>query len=294
MYTFAVQKQNDDFMKYIHVQFNCNPNSETVKDVLAATLADIGFETFEQFEGGLNAYIPINLFSETNMKEILDDFPLGAQFSWTMEEMEEKNWNEEWERNYFQPIVIADQCCIHSSFHLPTKVYPYQILIDPKMAFGTGHHPTTGLILQNILSMELKNKTVLDMGCGTAVLAILASMRGATSILAIDIDEWACNNARENVKLNGMSNIEVKFGGAELLGDQTFDVIFANINRNILLRDMAIYDTVLNKGGQITMSGFYKEDIPYIRAEAEAQNWKYDSFQELDRWVAVTFFKLVN
>jgi ribosomal protein L11 methyltransferase len=109
MYTFAVQKQNDDFMKYIHVQFNCNPNSETVKDVLAATLADIGFETFEQFEGGLNAYIPINLFSETNMKEILDDFPLGAQFSWTMEEMEEKNWNEEWERNYFQPIVIADQ-----------------------------------------------------------------------------------------------------------------------------------------------------------------------------------------
>ena len=229
-------------MKYIHVQFTCNPTTEMVKDELAATLADIGFETFVQFQGGLDAYLPASLFDVSKLKETLAEFPLQAQISWEHHELEDKNWNEEWERHYFQPIVIGDQCCIHSSFHLPQKAYPYQITIDPKMAFGTGHHPTTGLILSEILSMDLQDKTVLDMGCGTAVLGILASMKGAASVTAIDIDEWACKNARENIRLNGMSNINVLLGGAELLEDQSFDVIFANINRNILLRDMALYD----------------------------------------------------
>lgn len=278
-------------MKYIHVQFTCDPDTETVKDVLAATLADIGFETFVQFQGGLDAYLPASLFIVPKLKETLAEFPLQAQISWEHHELEDKNWNEEWERHYFQPIVIGDQCCIHSSFHLPQKAYPYQITIDPKMAFGTGHHPTTGLILNEILSMELQNKTILDMGCGTAVLGILASMKGAASVTAIDIDEWACNNARENVRLNGMNNINVQLGGAELLGDQSFDVIFANINRNILLRDMALYDKVLNKGGLIIMSGFYQDDIPAIRAGGEAVKWSYHSFNELNQWVAVTFHK---
>jgi ribosomal protein L11 methyltransferase len=278
-------------MKYIHVQFTCDPDSEIVKDVLAATLADVGFETFVQVPGGLDAYVPASLFSKQKVSELLAYLPVKADISWLHHELEDKNWNEEWERHYFQPIVIGDECCIHSSFHQPEKKYRYDIMIDPKMAFGTGHHQTTGLILKEILSLDMQYKTVLDMGCGTAVLAILASMRRATSVTAIDIDEWACNNAHENVQLNGVDNVRVLLGGAELLGDSTFDVILANINRNILLRDIPLYDKVLNRGGQIIMSGFYREDIPAIRTKGEEEGWTYLRFTEMDQWVAVTFMK---
>ena len=278
-------------MKYIQVQFVCDPDSEEVKDVLAAMLADIGFETFEQVPGGLEAYLPAPLFSDQKITELLATLPLNANINWKHHELEDKNWNEEWEKHYFKPIVIGDDCLIHSSFHLPEKQYKYNITIDPKMAFGTGHHQTTGLILKEILSLDLQGKSVLDMGCGTAVLAILASMKGADSVTAIDIDEWACNNARENVQLNGISNISVLSGGAELLGNKRFDVIFANINRNVLLQDIPLYDSVLKEGGRIVMSGFYQEDIPVIREKGEEAGWRYHSFTEMDQWVSVTFVK---
>lgn len=278
-------------MRYIQVQCSCDPDTDVVKDVLAAMLAEIGFETFVQTGDGLDAYIPVSCFSKQKIDALLTDFPLKAEIGWQFHELEDKNWNEEWERHYFQPIVIDDVCCIHSSFHRPERTYRYHILIDPKMAFGTGHHQTTGLILREILSMDMRGRSVLDMGCGTAVLAILSSMKGADRINAIDIDEWAYNNARENVQLNDVDNIRVLHGGAELLGDQTFDVIFANINRNILLRDMPLYDSVLNKGARIVMSGFYREDIPTIRTKGEEAGWTYHRFTEMDQWVAVTFVK---
>lgn len=278
-------------MKYVEVNFTCKPNTETITDVLAAQLSEIEFETFVESDSGLLAYVPETDFSASKIDELLRHFILDAEITYTFKAIEDKNWNEEWEKNYFQPIVIDNRCIIHSSFHQPEKSYDYNILIDPKMAFGTGHHQTTGLILKEILQMDLHEKSVLDMGCGTAVLAILASMRGAKNIVAVDIDEWAYNNAIENIRLNNISDISVWLGGAELLGNETFDVIFANINRNILLQDIPAYVQSLNAGGTLIMSGFYKEDISAIREKCEQNNLKFSYFAEQDNWSAVVCTK---
>jgi len=278
-------------MHYIQVQFSSVPGTEIIRDILSAQLAEIGFESFVSQEEGLEAYVPASLFSADLIDELLSNFPMKAVISWRSNEMEDKNWNEEWEKNYFDPIVVDDVCCIHSSFHHLEGPFVYRILIDPKMAFGTGHHQTTRLIISEILSVNLMQRSVLDMGCGTALLAILASMKGADPITAIDIDTWAYNNALENVQLNGTDNIRLLQGGAELLGDETFDVILANINRNILLRDIPSYNAVLNKHGMIIMSGFYKEDIPSIRVKCEDEGLIFSHFAEKDQWVAMTFVK---
>ncbi len=278
-------------MQYIQVQFTCVPNGEVMTDILSSGLAEIGFETFVASADGVEAYIPASLFSPEKIDALVADFPLEGTITYQWNELEDKNWNEEWEKNYFQPIVIDDICCIHSSFHQPEGTFSYQILIDPKMAFGTGHHQTTGLILKEILAMDMSHQAVLDMGCGTAVLSILASMKGADPVTAIDIDEWASNNALENIRLNNIGNIRVLKGGAEQLGDESYDIIFANINRNILLHDMPSYTGVLNRGGQLIMSGFYQEDIPAIREKAEEVGLTYCHCSEMDQWVAVSFTK---
>ncbi|RNC65378.1 50S ribosomal protein L11 methyltransferase [Proteiniphilum sp. X52] len=276
-------------MRYIQLQFNCEPNTEVLTDVLSAQLGEIGFESFVRTETGLEAYIPLPVLSLEKVDQLLSDFPLAAEITYSHSEMEDKNWNEEWEKNYFQPVVIDDRLCIHSSFHKIGGEFRYSILIDPKMSFGTGHHQTTELMMRELLKMDLQGKSLLDMGCGTAVLAILASMRGAGPVTAIDIDEWAYRNAMENARLNGIGNIHLLQGGAELLGEERYDVILANINRNILLRDIPAYTRVLNRNGVLMMSGFYKEDIPAIRAAAEAQRLTYGHFSEIDRWVAAIF-----
>lgn len=276
-------------MQYIQVQFSCEPNTEVLTDVLSAQLGEIGFESFVRTETGLDAYIPLSGLSLGKVDLLLSEFPLEAEITYSCLEMEDKNWNEEWEKNYFQPVVIDDMLCIHSSFHKIGGEFKYRMLIDPKMSFGTGHHQTTELMMRELLKMNLQGKPLLDMGCGTAVLAILASMRGASPITAIDIDEWAYHNAMENARLNGIDNIRLFQGGAELLGDETYDVILANINRNILLQDIAAYRQVLNRNGMLVMSGFYKEDIPAIRAAAEGQGLTYGHFSEIDQWVAVAF-----
>lgn len=279
-------------MQYNQVLFKCDPYSETVTDILSAMLAEIGFESFVRGEDALEAYVPLPLFSQSELDQVLVDLPLEVEISYTVQTMEDKNWNEEWEKNYFNPIVIGDECCIHSSFHQPEGTYRYPILIDPKMSFGTGHHQTTLLILKEILAMELSGKSVLDMGCGTGVLAILAAMKGATPVTAIDIEEWAYNNAVENVALNGMTSIRVLQGGAELLGEERYDVIFANINRNILLQDLPHYEAVLKQGGIIVMSGFYLDDVPAIRSRAIELGLSFDHLKDMDRWVATTFVKM--
>lgn len=276
-------------MQYIEFQFSCEPNNETLTDVLSALMGEIGFETFVQTETGVDAYVPLSAFSLEKVDQVLSDFPIEGKITYTYRKMEDKNWNEEWEKNYFQPVIIDDLLCIYSSFHTIEGEFKYPILIDPKMSFGTGHHQTTELMMRELLKMDLQGKSLLDMGCGTAVLAILASMRGASPITAIDIDEWAYRNAMENARLNGIGNIRLLEGGAELLGDESYDVILANINRNILLQDMLAYRQVLNRSGLLIMSGFYKEDIPVIRAEAETQGLTYLHFVEIDQWVAVTF-----
>lgn len=276
-------------MQYIQVQFKCEPNTEALTDVLSAQLGEIGFESFVQTETGLEAYIPLPDLSLEKVDQLITAFPLDAEITYSCFLMEDKNWNEEWEKNYFQPIVIDDILCIHSSFHKIEKKYKYQIVIDPKMSFGTGHHQTTELMIRELLKMDLHNTSLLDMGCGTAILAILAAMKGAHPITAIDIDEWAYRNAKENIKLNNIDTIRLLQGGAELLENGHYDVILANINRNILLRDMHLYTRVLNKGGVLIMSGFYREDIPAIRDAAEKLGLTFSYFSELAPWVSVFF-----
>ncbi len=278
-------------MNYIEVKFVCQPYGEATKDVLAALAAEVGFESFVDSESGTTAYIPAKLYDEAALAKMVEEFPLDAEISYHIQEIEGQDWNEEWEKNYFQPLVIDDRCIVQSSLHNAPRNFENNITIDPKMAFGTGHHQTTELMIRSILEEDFSGKPLLDMGCGTAILAILASMRGAGPILAIDIDQWAYDNAMENLKLNSIGNVEVLIGDAELLGSTRFDVILANINRNILLNDIHRYAQVLNDNGMLFMSGFYTEDIPAICTECEKQGLTYISHTEKDNWVAVKFRK---
>ncbi len=276
-------------MKYLEVTFHTHPCTDTVNDVLSALCAEIGFESFVETEGGIQAYIQESLYKENDLQTTIQTFPIeDVNISFSVKPMEDKNWNEEWEKNFFQPIVIGNRCVIHSTFHKDVPAAEYDIVINPQMAFGTGHHETTSLILEELLNANLKNKSVLDMGCGTSILAILAAMRGASPITAIDIDDWCVNNSKDNIELNHVEGITVELGDASLLeGRKPFDVIIANINRNILLADMSHYAACMHSGSEILMSGFYIEDIPYIRQEGERLGMEYIHHKEKNHWAAV-------
>ena len=281
-------------MKYLEVTFTTHPCNETVNDVVSALAGDIGFESFVECEGGIQAYIQQALFNKEVLDKMISEFPIpNAKVEYTVKEAEDKNWNEEWEKNFFQPIVIGDRCCIHSTFHKDTPKTEYEILINPQMAFGTGHHETTSSIISELLDADLKDKSVLDMGCGTSILAILASMRGANPVTAIDIDDWCVNNSKDNIILNQINNITVELGDASLLkGRKPFDVIIANINRNILLADMPQYAACMHADSQLYMSGFYVQDIPVIREKAENLGMKFIHYREKNNWAAVKFIML--
>ena len=279
-------------MNYYEIKFNIEPNTEINRDVLAAILAEIGFESFVENKKGIDAYISENLYDKEKIKTCIAYFPLeNTQLSFTSSFVETKNWNEEWEKNFFRPIIIKDKCVIHSSFHENIPQLPYNIVIDPKMAFGTGHHETTSLMISYLLDADVKNKSFLDMGCGTAVLAILAKMKGANPVIAIDIDEWAYNNSIENVKLNNTPNIDIRLGGAELLRKETFDIIYANINRNILLNDIRIYSSCMQSGSELFLSGFYLEDMDMIIDECKRNKLSLVSLLEKNNWIAVKVIK---
>lgn len=277
-------------MDYITVHFNLSPVNETVSDVLAALLADAGYESFSACSDGLLAYVPAKLFSEQQLKELVPDVLYGSGITYSWELVPGQDWNHEWEKHYFEPIVIGEECVIHSSFHTDFPAATWDIVIDPKMAFGTGHHETTSLMLEYLLEDKVEGLSFLDMGCGTAVLAILAAMKGASPLLAIDIDEWACENAVENCALNDVSQVEVVQGdAASLSGRAPFDRVYANINRNILLADMAAYITVLKPGATLFMSGFYVEDLPIIREEAHRLGLSFVDFKQRNQWCAARF-----
>ena len=278
-------------MKYFEFTFDTNPCTETVNDVLAAVLGDAGFESFIEREVCLSAYIQQSLCNEEVIKNALNEFPLpDTEITYNYVEAEDKNWNEEWEKNFFQPIVIGNRCVIHSTFHHDVPKAEYDIVINPQMAFGTGHHETTSLIISELLNSELEGKSLLDMGCGTSILAILARMRGATPCTAIDIDEWCVRNSIENIELNKVTDIDVELGDAGTLqGKGPFDVVIANINRNILLNDMKQYVACMHPGSELYMSGFYVDDIPVIREEAERNGLNFIHHQEKNHWAAVKF-----
>lgn len=271
-------------MQYIQLSIAASPCNEIVTDVLSFQLGRIGYESFVTTNKGVDAYIPKLNFSEEKLKEMLQYLLIDVKVEYEFNLLDDKNWNKRWEKNYFSPLIVSDSCLVRSSFHKVEKQYRYEIIINPKMSFGTGHHQTTYLMLQEILKLDLSNKSVLDMGCGTAVLSILASKMGASPIVAIDIDEWAYKNAKENVLLNSVPNVEVMLGDVSLIKEKKFNFIFANINRNILLQDIHHYASALEKNGTIMMSGFYLDDTPIIRLECEKNNLSFHKLEQKDNW----------
>ena len=278
---------------YIKVAFAITPAEEAAADVLSALLAEVGFESFVTEEWGLTAYAPKATYDSEATEDVVRNFPLdGFSITSESEEIEGEDWNAEWEKNYFQPIVLGEECVIHSTFHTDVPKARYDILIDPKMAFGTGYHQTTCHMLRAILASDMTGKSVLDMGCGTALLAILARKHGATDVVAIDIDEFAYENAKENIVLNNTPDIEVRLGGAEAIKESdSFDFVIANINRNILLADIKNYVRCMHPGSQIFISGFYTEDMDVLKEEAALHGLRYIDYAEDNRWAMMKFVK---
>lgn len=278
---------------YTQVRFTVTPAEEVATDVLAAMLADVGFESFVPDEEGMTAYVPLGVYDADVLAQVVAAFPIeGYCITYTTEKIEGEDWNAEWEKNYFQPIVVDNECVIHSTFHTDVPQARYDILIDPKMAFGTGHHQTTCHMLRAILATDMRGKRVLDMGCGTALLAILARKHGAGQVMGIDIDEFAYENALENIRLNNTPDIEIRLGGTDALREgEMFDYILANINRNILLADMGNYALHMHSGSVIFMSGFYIEDMPMLQEEAARHGLRYVRHAEDNRWTMIEFIK---
>ncbi|PIE85971.1 MAG: 50S ribosomal protein L11 methyltransferase [Bacteroidia bacterium] len=276
-------------MDYVELTCFVGRKKQLAKEILTGELAIIGFESFVDEENCLKGYIPADDFDFNAIKNLSINDNSDFDIRYSYETIKAQNWNEEWEKHYFEPILVKENCLIRGTFHEDTPKVQYEILIDPKMSFGTGHHETTSLMLEKMLNIDFTGKSVLDMGCGTGVLAILASMRNAEKIYAVDIDEWAFQNATENTALNNAKNIEVACGDIQKLEQRMFDVIIANINRNILLQDIKAYAKHMNENGKLLMSGFYKADIEAIKKEAEKNGFSYISYQEKNKWVCVEF-----
>lgn len=271
-----------------YIELSCHP--VVIADLLIARLADLGFESFLEEDGKLMAYITMPLYVDT-VKQTLDSAEFRAMSGpFVITEIPDQNWNAVWESAY-DPVVIQSKCMVRAPFHKPIQGIEYDIVIEPKMSFGTAHHETTSLMIRYLLEMDVAHKALLDMGSGTAVLAILAAMKGAEPVTAIDNDEWAYNNANENVRHNNKPEIEVLLGDSSLLLNRQFNIVLANINRNILLNDIPVYAACLPLQGKLIMSGFYEEDLPVIREKAEFQGLKLLSSKSDNRWTAACFIR---
>lgn len=279
---------------YVDANACCEPDLTTASDMLSAFLGEIGFESFVFENNVLTAYVRSEAFSSEAFAEVLDQLPLPqVTLSAETEEIEGRDWNHEWEKNYFQPIVVADRCVIHSTFHTDYPKCEYDIVIDPKMAFGTGHHATTSQIIAQLLEMDLIGKAVVDMGTGTGILAIFAAMRGAAPVVAIEIDPAAEVNARENMMLNHQAQIDLRLGDATMLEGCRADVFIANINRNIILNDLEAYAATLNRDAIMILSGFYESDIPMLQARAAAFGLEYVRHTtQGDNWACLVLRKM--
>lgn len=281
-------------MKYIEVTITLGQN-DPYRDLLVDALGNEGpYDSFVETPNGLKAYVQESLFDEGWLKEQLADINDMTSCSYSFESMPDKNWNEEWEKQH-KPVLVeaanGKRVWVRAPFHEHRSDVDYEIEIEPKMSFGTAHHQTTYMMLSYLTELEVTGKRVLDMGCGTAVLAILAKLRGAAYVEAIDIDEWAYNNALENAQRNGVE-LNVRIGDAALLGERQFDLIIANINRNILLNDMAAYVQVLEKGGTLLLSGFYESDVPVLQHHAESLGLRLEQQKVRQSWTALRLVKL--
>lgn len=278
-------------MDYKQVAFQFSQIEEYQKDLLVGALGEIGFDTFEDTAEGFDAFILAKEFNETALNEVLTGFGDELQYTYQVNEIEAQNWNEEWEKN-FSPLIITDNCYVRATFHEAQPQYEYEIVIDPKMAFGTGHHQTTTMMMQYILETDVVGQMVLDMGAGTGILGILAAKRGARQIVAIDNDEVCHRSTIENAELNEVSNLTSFCGSKEAIPAAEFDMILANINRNILLDQIEAYNKVLKEGGRIFFSGFYEHpDLEMIKAHCANFGLVYIDHKKLGDWVAGQFIK---
>jgi ribosomal protein L11 methyltransferase len=278
-------------MNYISYTFKIEPkilSFQIASEILIAELGEAGFESFAETEDGVVAYIQKKDCMENLLKDVQILQSNEVKINFEIKEIEQLNWNEEWEKN-FKPIQVDDLVSIRAPFHSRIHGIKYDIVIEPKMSFGTGHHETTHLMIQHLIDLNLEGKTVLDMGCGTGILAIFAEMKGAIKLDAIDIDSWCYNNSLENVVRNHCKHISVYEGDASLLFNKKYDVIIANINRNILVQDLSIYTKSLNENGILLLSGFYKEDIPIIDKEAQKNSLKLEKKFERNNWVGLKY-----
>ena len=271
---------------YIAYYFKTDP-IQPASEILIAELGYAGFESFVETNSGVTAYIQKEEWNKDLLKDIQILSSEEFTISYSLEEIEQTNWNAEWEKN-FDPIVVDELCAVRAPFHQKFNT-KYDIIIEPKMSFGTGHHETTHMMIQHILKNNFEGKSVLDMGCGTGVLAILAEMKGAIALDAIDIDNWCYLNSLENVERNKCEHISVTEGDSSLLINKKYDVIIANINRNILLKDIKTYANCLNENSQLYLSGFYVEDIPIIEEECNRNMLKLVEKLERNNWVSLKF-----
>lgn len=272
-------------MIYIEYNFTISPVVPWT-EILLAKLSQIEFDSFEESDVGLKAYIQKDFDDEEFIQEQVGELE-GAQITYEKQVIQQINWNEEWEKN-FQPIAIDNRCFIRAEFHEKRPEVKYDIVIQPKMSFGTGHHETTHLLVEFILDTNFTDKTVLDMGTGTGILAILSKMRGASAVDAIDIDEWSYENAIENAEKNEV-DVTVYKGGAETIPEKKYDIILANINKNVLIEDLPFYINVLNKGGILFLSGLYNFDESDMLDEGKKYGLEFVEKRERNEWIALKF-----
>ncbi|MNK69574.1 Ribosomal protein L11 methyltransferase [compost metagenome] len=272
---------------YLEFNFKIKP-LQPWNEILMAELIEIGFDSFTEEYDGILGYIQKDLFKEEELKDIYLLQNDEVEISYTYEEMPNINWNEEWEKN-FSPINVEDKVLIRAEFH-DSDPNMHEIVIQPKMSFGTGHHPTTHLMIQQMLDMDLENKKVLDMGCGTSVLAIFAKQKGAGRTVAIDIDEWSVENSKENAVRNNVE-LDIELGTADNLGKEKFEIILANINRNILISDIPTYVSVLEDGGKLLLSGLCFFDVDDILEVCTEQNLKLEKKIQREEWVSLLLSK---
>ncbi|ELR69834.1 Ribosomal protein L11 methyltransferase [Fulvivirga imtechensis AK7] len=273
---------------FISVRFAC---SESFKEIIIAELDALGYNSMMETDEGVEGYIEKEKFAEQEVEDLVDRYKDATTISYELEEVITRNWNEEWEKNY-DPIIVDDQCLVRATFHPSDQSYPYEIIINPKMSFGTGHHATTYLMLKTQMDLDHRGRRVLDAGCGTAILAIMASKLGAREVIAYDIDSWSIENAPENVVLNGCENIAVLEGTIGTLGLQgQFDIILANINKNVLLAELGAYVSYLSPGGTLVLSGFYESDEADLIKKAEENHLQFLNKNSRNYWSVLIFEK---
>lgn len=286
-------------MKYFEVDFQLSPLSQDACDILAALTADAGFETFEETQHGIRGYVQQPLLDRQALEDIVNNFPImGTNIIYTISEAEDKDWNEQWEQEGFEPIIVGNnRLAIHDGRHLPSRPAVISVEIDARLAFGTGTHETTQMICEWMLDMPMKDLRVMDAGCGTGILGIVALKLKANHVTAYDIDEWSSDNTRHNAVINRVdSQLSVYCGDASILDSKTadYDLVLANINRNILLNDMPRFCQIMKQDAKLILSGFYTEDIPLLEARGKELGLTLTGTKNRDKWASIIMQRVNN